>query len=120
MERRLFFLEANDGILSAQEISKLNLSNIDLVVLSACETALGDRTLDVVLRLQRAFKLAGVQTIIMSLWKVDDLATSFFMKAFYEGMIKTNSRREAFIYAQKLTKEKFEDPYYWAAFIMLD
>lgn len=56
----------------------------------------------------------------MSLWKVDDLATSFFMKAFYEGMIETNSRREAFIYAQKLTKEKFDDPYYWAAFIMLD
>lgn len=115
-----FSLEANDGVLSAYEISKLNLSNTDLVVLSACETALGDRTFDGISGLQRAFKLAGVQTIIMSLWKVDDLATSFFMKVFYEGMIETNSKREAFIRAQKLTREKFEDPYYWAAFIMLD
>lgn len=115
-----FSLDANDGVLSAYEISKLNLSSTDLVVLSACETALGDRTFDGISGLQRAFKLAGVQTIIMSLWKVDDLATSFFMKAFYEGMIETNSKREAFIYAQKLTREKFEDPYYWAAFIMLD
>lgn len=115
-----FSLEANDGVLSAYEISKLNLSNTDLVVLSACETALGDRTFDGISGLQRAFKLAGVQTIIMSLWKVDDLATSFFMKVFYEGMIETNSKREAFIHAQKLTREKFEDPYYWAAFIMLD
>lgn len=115
-----FSLEANDGVLSAYEISKLNLSNTDLVVLSACETALGDRTFDGISGLQRAFKLAGVQTIIMSLWKVDDLATSFFMKAFYEGMIEINSKREAFIRAQKLTREKFEDPYYWAAFIMLD
>lgn len=115
-----FSLEANDGVLSAYEISKLNLSNTDLVVLSACETALGDRTFDGISGLQRAFKLAGVQTIIMSLWKVDDLATSFFMKVFYEGMIEINSKREAFIRAQKLTREKFEDPYYWAAFIMLD
>lgn len=115
-----FSLEANDGVLSAYEISKLNLSSTDLVVLSACETALGDRTFDGISGLQRAFKLAGVQTIIMSLWKVDDLATSFFMKTFYEGLIETNSKRNAFIRAQKLTREKFEDPYYWAAFIMLD
>lgn len=115
-----FTLDTNDGVLSAYEITKLNLCNTDLVVLSACETALGERTFDGIAGLQRAFKMAGVQTIIMSLWKVDDLATSYFMNILYEEFVETGSKREAFNKAQKKTREKFKDPYYWAAFVMLD
>ncbi len=115
-----FALEANDGVLSAYEISKLNLSHTDLVVLSACETAIGERTFDGISGLQRAFKLAGANTIIMSLWKVDDLATSFFMKEFYNALTRTKSKREAFVQAIQATRLKFENPYYWASFIMLD
>lgn len=109
-----------DGILLSSEISSLNLTETDLVVLSACETALGDVTIDGVLGLQRAFKNAGVNTIVMSLWKVDDEATSYFMINFYKNLLNGASKREAFDTAKRLTRDKYEDPYYWAAFIMLD
>lgn len=109
-----------DGILLSSEISALNLTETDLIVLSACETALGDVTIDGVLGLQRAFKNAGVNTIVMSLWKVDDEATSYFMINFYKILLNGASKREAFDTAKRLTRDKYEDPYYWAAFIMLD
>ena len=109
-----------DGILTSTEISLLDFSNTDLVVLSACETALGNITLDGVWGLQRAFKKAGVNTIIMSLWEVDDDATSYFMVSFYKQLLDGSSKRDAFNTAKKLTREKYKDPYYWAAFIMLD
>ena len=71
--------------------------------------------------LQRAFKMAGVQTIIMSLWKVHDEATQLLMTGFYTNWIgKKQSKREAFRNAQKVVREQYEDPYYWAGFIMLD
>lgn len=111
---------AEDGILLSSEISSLDLTETDLVVLSACETALGDVTIDGVWGLQRAFKNAGVNTIVMSLWKVDDEATSYFMVNFYKHLLSGSSKRDAFNIAKKLTREKYEDPYYWAAFIMLD
>ena len=109
-----------DGVLTSAEISFLDFSNTDLVVLSACETALGNVTMDGVWGLQRAFKNAGVNTIIMSLWKVDDEATSYFMVNFYKQLLGGSSKRDAFNTAKKLTREKYEDPYYWSAFIMLD
>lgn len=109
-----------DGVLTSAEISFLDFSNTDLVVLSACETALGNVTMDGVWGLQRAFKNAGVNTIIMSLWKVDDEATSYFMVNFYKQLLGGSSKRDAFNTAKKLTREKYGDPYYWSAFIMLD
>lgn len=109
-----------DGVLTSAEISFLDFSNTDLVVLSACETALGNVTMDGVWGLQRAFKNAGVNTIVMSLWKVDDDATSYFMVNFYKQLLGGSSKRDAFNTAKKLTREKYGDPYYWAAFIMLD
>ena len=111
-----------DGILTAKEISLLDLRGAELVVLSACETAKGDITSEGVFGLQRAFKMAGVQTIIMSLWKVDDLATQLLMTEFYTNWIgnKNSSKRAAFTKAQKIVQTKYPSPEYWAGFILLD
>lgn len=113
---------SNDGILLSSEISQLDLRDTDLVVLSACETALGSITSEGVYGLQRAFKLAGVNSLIMSLWKVDDDATQLLMTSFYNNYLNGMSKREALITAQKKVRETpgFEDPYNWAAFILLD
>ena len=115
-----FQLESNDGILSSYEISKMNLLHVSLVVLSACETGIGDRSYDGIIGLQRAFKMAGAKTIIMSLWKVDDAATALMMTTFYDELIKTGSKHIAFKHAQQYVRYKYDDPYYWASFIMLD
>ena len=109
-----------DGILQADEIASINLSGTSLLVLSACETALGDISSDGVYGLQRAFKMAGVETIIMSLWEVDDKATALFMSFFYKALTSGKKKHEAFVSAQNQLREKYSDPYYWAAFIMLD
>ena len=118
--KETFKLNADDGILTSYEISQMNLHNTDLIVLSACETGIGARDFDGIFGLQRAFKMAGVQTIIMSLWKVDDEATSLMMTIFYKELLKTGSKHDAFVYAQKIVKEKYDDPYFWASFVMLD
>ena len=112
----------NDGILLSSEIAQLDLSNTDLVVLSACETALGNVKSEGVYGLQRAFKLSGVNSLIMSLWKVDDDATQVLMTSFYQNYLRGMSKREALLTAQNKVRNTpgFEDPYNWAAFILLD
>ena len=109
-----------DGILQADEIAGMDLSGTSLLVLSACQTALGDISSDGVYGLQRAFKIAGVETIIMSLWEVDDKATSLFMSYYYQSLVKGRNKHDAFIDAQKGLIKDYDNPYYWAAFIMLD
>ena len=109
-----------DGILSAAEICNLDFNGCDIVVLSACDTGLGEITDEGVFGLQRSFKIAGVNTIIMSLWEVDDQATSYMMQNFYKNLVKGKTKREAFSIAQTEVKKKYTDPRYWAAFIMLD
>lgn len=109
-----------DGVLTAEEIASIDLRNCDVVVLSACETGLGEITDEGVYGLQRAFKNAGVNTIIMSLWEVDDDATSFMMQSFYRNLLKGMDKRDSFEGAQKEAKKKYADPRYWASFIMLD
>ena len=109
-----------DGILTAKEISRLDFKGLDLVVLSACETGLGKITGDGVFGLQRGFKKAGAQTIVMSLWKVADDATQLLMTEFFKNLTSGKSKRESFISAQNTVKEKYPDPMYWAAFIMVD
>lgn len=115
-----FQFESNDGILTSYEISKLNLHKCNLVILSACETGIGFSSYDGIIGLERGFKMAGARSLIMSLWKVDDEATSFMMTNFYKKLFKTHSVYDAFISAQKVVKDKYPDPYYWASFVLID
>jgi len=111
----------NDGILTAEEISFMDLSSVELVVLSACDTGLGDvSNLEGISGLQRAFKLAGANKLIMSLWKVPDKETAEFFKYFYKFLLQDKiSINESFRRTQKIMNEKY-DPYYWASFILLE
>lgn len=93
--------KVQDGILTAKEISLLDFRKADVVVLSACETGLGDVSGDGVFGLQRAFKMAGAQTLLMALWQVSDDATQRLMTAFYRHMSDGLSKREAFRRAQQ-------------------
>lgn len=111
---------SDDGILTAKEISRLDFRGLDLVVLSACQTGLGEVTGEGVFGLQRGFKKAGAQTIVMSLWEVDDYATRLLMTEFFKNLTLGKSKREAFLMAQDYVREKKSDPKYWAAFIMVD
>jgi len=112
--------EGDDGILTAAEISNMNLFNTKLVVLSACEKGLGDiKGSEGVYGLQRAFKMAGVKQIIMSLWQVPDKETSEFMTTFYNILILEKDVRKAFSITQKKMRDKY-DPFYWAAFVLVE
>ena len=111
------------GVLTAKDIANLDFKGTDLLVLSACKTGQGKVTAEGVFGLQRAFKKAGVGTIIMSLWNVDDKVTPEFMVAFYEQLTdKANNwnKRKAFEQTKEIIRKKHPDPYYWAAFVMLD
>ncbi len=115
-----------DGILTSDEISQLNLSNTELVVLSACETGLGDiEGNEGVYGLQRAFKIAGAKYLIMSLWQVPDRETMQFMTTFYrnwlsEGESKKMSIPDAFRKTQLEMRDRFFNPYSWAGFVLVE
>ena len=115
---------ADDGILTAAEISRMELRGTELLVLSACQTGLGNVNGEGVFGLQRGFKKAGVNTILMSLWEVDDIATQMLMDYFYEnissGMSKNAALRDAQNRLRACKEYDFSSPYYWAAFILLD
>ncbi len=110
----------NDGIMTAEEASFLNLSNTDLVVLSACQTGLGDEMgTEGVAGLQRSFTIAGAKNMIMSLWPVDDAATGFLMTEFYKNYALKQDTESAFKVAQAEVRKKYPQPFYWAAFVLL-
>ncbi|MBI4646446.1 MAG: CHAT domain-containing protein [Bacteroidia bacterium] len=110
----------DEGVLTAYEVSNLNMKNTQLVVLSACETGLGDiKGSEGVYGLQRAFKMAGVKYIIMSLWQVADKETEEFMTTFYTKLLKQKDIRKAFNETQAEMRDKY-DPYYWSAFVLIE
>ena len=117
-------IDVEDGILTAKDISRMDLRGTDLVVISACQSGLGEVTGDGVFGLQRGFKKAGVQSIVMSLWEVDDNATKLMMMRFYENLAKGRSKYDAFREAQKYLRKyengRYDEPEYYAAFVLLD
>lgn len=113
------FKSLNDGIMTAEEISLLDLSNTKLLVLSACNTSEGV-SLEGYGGLVKAFKLAGVKTIVASAWAVPDQATSMLMTHFYQFLVKGNSVNSSLIQAQKETAKIYPDPYYWAGFMVIE
>ena len=109
------------GILTASKISRMDLEGNEIAVLSACQTGQGETTSEGVYGLQRAFKKAGVKTILMTLWSVNDLSTKEFVTTFFQRLANNGwHKHEAFEYAKRTIREKYKNPYHWAPFIMLD
>lgn len=115
---------SEDGILTALEISNMNLSHLNLVVLSACDTGLGELTYDGVSGIQKGFKKAGAKSMLITLGKVDDKATQILMTFFYKNLCAGMNKHEALNNAQnslrKYNNQIYSDPKYWAKFILVD
>ncbi|KAA5535634.1 CHAT domain-containing protein [Paenimyroides baculatum] len=109
------------GILTAYEVGSMFFPNTELVVLSACETALGDiAENEGVFGLQRAFKSAGVKYLLISLWEIPDKETAEFMDKFYENLFTLQNIENSFSSAQKYMKTAYpEHPDKWAAFVLI-
>lgn len=116
--------EAEDGLLTAEDVSGLDLLATELVVLSACDTGLGEvRVGEGVFGLQRAFTLAGAKALVMSLWKVPDEETQELMLNFYDRILGVNGEpspiADALHNAQLDLRKRYSDPYFWGAFVCL-
>lgn len=109
-----------DGVLTAFEIANMELWNTKLVVLSACETGLGDmNSAEGVFGLQRAFKAAGVDKLVISLWKIPDTQTAELMQLFYQNFLSGMPLAKALRTAQLTMSEQY-NPFYWAGFILIE
>lgn len=112
--------DIDDGILTAMEVARMDLSGAEIVVLSACQTGLGEIRGDGVFGLQRGFKKAGVRSLLMSLWEVDDRATQMLMTEFYRAYLTGLSKHSALREAQRAVRARYPAPQFWAAFVLLD
>jgi CHAT domain-containing protein len=112
---------SEDGVLYPHEIVQLPLA-ADLVVLSACDTAVGKlQGQEGVANLSRAFLVAGARTVVSTLWSVDDMFSLYLMRRFYEQLSAGRKRADALVYAKRDMIRKFgprATPYYWAGFVM--
>jgi CHAT domain-containing protein len=112
---------SSDGILTSWEIMEMNLDSTELVVLSACESGLGDvYDSEGVYGLRRAFHLAGADRVLISLWEVDDHATQLLMRRFFETWLGGMEMDRALVDAKNYlrTETPYTHPRYWAAFIL--
>jgi tetratricopeptide (TPR) repeat protein len=110
----------DNGILTAYEAGLLDLSKTELVVLSACETGKGEiLNGEGVQGLRKAMTDAGAEHILMSLWKVDDKVTSEYMQTFYGHYARGKSIRESYNLTRNEIKQKYPQPYYWGAFVLV-
>ena len=112
--------DVEDGVLTAAEIARLDLSNTRLMVLSACETGLSMNTTADDFGLKRALKNAGVETLVMSLWEVPDDATSMLMTFFFNDLTQGVGTRRALQNAQNAVRRKYPQPSCWAGFVVID
>ncbi len=111
--------EAEDGILTALEVMTMDLSGTDLVVLSACETGLGElQAGEGLLGLQRGFRIAGANSVLMTLWNISDAVTSEVMSYFYTNFLKGGSHSDALRATIQEIRKKYPDPYYWGGFVL--
>lgn len=114
-------LSSRLGLLTADEVAQCNLSNTDIACLASCHSGQGEVTSEGIYGLQRAFKKAGVKTVIMNLWEVSDVAAQCFMTNFYSDLINgSKDRHKAFQYARDEVRKKYSSPFYWAGFVMVD
>lgn len=120
MDKTDFNFNMENGILTAYEAMSLTLDKTDLVVLSACETGLGQvEAGEGVFGLQRSFLVAGAKVLVMSMFKVDDEATQKLMLKLYQKWLNSGNLRQSFIDAKKELRVEYPEPIYWGAFIMI-
>ncbi|MBC7487159.1 MAG: CHAT domain-containing protein [Cytophagaceae bacterium] len=116
----VFAFNKEEGILTAYEAMNLNFDQTELVVLSACETGLGEVQLgEGVFGLQRSFLVAGSKSVVMSLFKVSDHVTAELMSSFYKKWMETSDKRGSFTAAKIEIMNKYNNPHFWGSFIMI-
>lgn len=129
--RKLPYTFGDDGILTAQELSNLYFPNLDFVSISSCQSGIGDVSRDGVFGLQRGFKKAGAKTMLVSLWPVNDFATTLLMSEFYRLWLSENydmhsALRQAQQYVKTYSNDAidenidFSNPYFWSGFVLID